>query len=130
MGHRGGPGKVAEGEMTSTIKKPPCRAVDPASPATLELRTVLLSSEKFINWKPEPKPEKPLDPSRLEQSAMEKHYTPQVLADIWGVSVQTIREELRRAKTAVAVSCPIPNDLAKEFHALDCETPFWSGKSD
>ncbi len=38
--------------------------------------------------------------------------------------------ELRRAKTGTAVSCPIPNDLGKSFHALDGETPFWSGKSD
>jgi len=38
--------------------------------------------------------------------------------------------ELRRAKTGTAVSCPIPNDLAKAFHALESETPFWTGKSD
>jgi integrase len=38
--------------------------------------------------------------------------------------------ELRRAKTGTAVSCPIPNDLGKAFHALDGATPFWSGKSD
>jgi integrase len=38
--------------------------------------------------------------------------------------------ELRRAKTGTAVSCPIPNDLAKAFHALQEETPFWTGKSD
>jgi site-specific recombinase XerD len=38
--------------------------------------------------------------------------------------------ELRRAKTGTAVSCPIPNDLGKSFHALDGETPFWSGNSD
>jgi integrase len=38
--------------------------------------------------------------------------------------------ELRRAKTGTAVACPIPNDLGKAFHALDGETPFWSGKSD
>ena len=38
--------------------------------------------------------------------------------------------ELRRVKTGAAVSCPIPNSLAKSFHALDGETPFWSGKSD
>jgi site-specific recombinase XerD len=37
--------------------------------------------------------------------------------------------ELRRAKTGTAVSCPIPNDLAKAFHAFEGETPFWSGKS-
>jgi integrase/recombinase XerD len=40
------------------------------------------------------------------------------------------RVELRRAKTGVAVACPIPNELADSFHALDNETPFWSGKSD
>jgi integrase len=38
--------------------------------------------------------------------------------------------ELRRAKTGAAVSCPIPNDLAKAILALDGDTPFWSGKSD
>jgi site-specific recombinase XerD len=38
--------------------------------------------------------------------------------------------ELRRAKTGTAVSCPIPIDLGKAFHALEGETPFWSGKSD
>jgi integrase len=38
--------------------------------------------------------------------------------------------ELRRAKTGTAVSCPIPNDLGKAFHALKGETPFWTGKSD
>jgi integrase len=38
--------------------------------------------------------------------------------------------ELRRVKTGTAVSCPIPNDLGAAFHALDGETPFWSGKSD
>ena len=38
--------------------------------------------------------------------------------------------ELRRAKTGTAVSCPIPNDLGKAFHALEGKTPFWSGQSD
>lgn len=38
--------------------------------------------------------------------------------------------ELQRAKTGAAVLCPIPNDLAKAFHTLDGETPFWTGKSD
>lgn len=38
--------------------------------------------------------------------------------------------ELRRAKTNTAVRCPIPDDLAKAFHALDGDTPFWTGKSD
>jgi integrase len=38
--------------------------------------------------------------------------------------------ELRRAKTGTAVSCPIPHNLGKAFHALDGETPFWTGRSD
>ena len=38
--------------------------------------------------------------------------------------------ELRRAKTGTAVSCPIPDELAKALRALDGETPFWTGKSD
>jgi site-specific recombinase XerD len=38
--------------------------------------------------------------------------------------------ELRRMKTGAAVSCPIPNELAKSILALDSETPFWSGNSD
>jgi site-specific recombinase XerD len=38
--------------------------------------------------------------------------------------------ELRRAKTGVAVSCPIQSDLAKALLTLDGDTPFWSGKSD
>jgi site-specific recombinase XerD len=37
--------------------------------------------------------------------------------------------ELRRAKTGTAVSCPIPLDLGKAFHAFKGETPFWTGKS-
>ena len=38
--------------------------------------------------------------------------------------------ELRRAKTGTAVNCPIPDKLGRAFHALEGETPFWSGKSD
>ncbi len=38
--------------------------------------------------------------------------------------------EVRRAKTGTAVSCPIPDALGKEFHALEGHTPFWSGQSD
>jgi integrase len=45
-------------------------------------------------------------------------------------SHQRYSVELRRAKTGVAVSCPIPDDLAKSILALSSDTPFWSGKSD
>ncbi len=44
--------------MTEIAKpKPPRRATDPASPAMLELYKLLLASEKFINWRPQPTPE-------------------------------------------------------------------------
>ena len=55
----------------------------------------LTASSKFLAWKPEPKPERPLDLSRLEQNAAETHYTPQELADIWRVSVDSIRRIFR-----------------------------------
>ena len=33
-------------------------------------------------------------------------------------------------RTTQSKDSPIPNDLAKAFHALQEETPFWTGKSD
>jgi hypothetical protein len=67
-----------------------------------ELRDILLASERFLNWKPEcptPKDKTPRKAAggiildlRTCQSMGERHYTPQELADLWGVSVQTIRE--------------------------------------
>lgn len=54
----------------------------------------LKSSERFREWKPvRPKPS-PQTPG-IEVSSLlkeERHFTPQELADIWKVSVQTIRE--------------------------------------
>jgi hypothetical protein len=57
----------------------------------------LQESAKFQKWegrviKMRAKPFDALDASRLEQAAIEKHFTPQELAETWGVSVQTIRE--------------------------------------
>jgi hypothetical protein len=62
------------------------------TPAMLELYGLLLKSEKFLNWKPDqgkPGPMRPQDPA---VSVEEKHFTPQQLADAWGVSVQMVRE--------------------------------------
>lgn len=61
---------------------------------------LLKISMKFANWRPESKQKaKTAEESwndgsllKLEQGAAEKHYTPQDLAEMWGVSVQTIRE--------------------------------------
>jgi hypothetical protein len=62
----------------------------------------LRDSSKFHNWKREERvkmPANPIDFSSVERSNLlkcnmmaEKHYTPAELAELWGVSVQTIRE--------------------------------------
>ena len=75
--------------MTTKIKlvsSPPWPTTTKPSPAMQELYRLLLKSEKFVNWD---KPDKGLNP---KFDADEKHFTPQQLADAWGVSVQTIRE--------------------------------------
>ncbi|HEV3419598.1 MAG TPA: hypothetical protein VG075_04800 [Candidatus Acidoferrum sp.] len=64
-------------------------AANSLSDAVAELK----SSEKFREWKPS-YPATPRTPG-IEQSAIlkdERHFTPQELADMWRVSVQTVRE--------------------------------------
>jgi hypothetical protein len=53
-----------------------------------ELYLLVSTSEKFQNWSPSFL-KKPVNP---KFSASEKHLTPDELAGLWGVSVQTIRE--------------------------------------
>jgi hypothetical protein len=73
------------------------------TPAMLELYKLLLKSEKFLNWKPESADSNrdgagPLSLSDLEESAVsvdEKHYSPDELATLWGVSVDSIRRIFR-----------------------------------
>jgi hypothetical protein len=48
------------------------------------------TSEKFLNWKPTKISIRDLEQSNVMMD--EKHYSPAELADLWGVSVQTIRE--------------------------------------
>jgi len=55
------------------------------------------ASGKFLNWKPAKLALRDLEESHviLEVSnimAAEEHYTPAELAELWGVSVQTIRD--------------------------------------
>jgi hypothetical protein len=53
------------------------------------------ASEKFLNWKPTTHSVPTSIRRAIEQSNVmmdEKHYTPSELADLWGVSVQTVRE--------------------------------------
>jgi hypothetical protein len=50
--------------------------------------SALLSSKKFRAWRPS---------ADLRLTCLdERHYTPQELAKLWGVSVQTIRDLFRR----------------------------------
>jgi hypothetical protein len=65
--------------MTAT-KKPPHRAVEPVNPPAVEIRRLLLASEKFLNWKPEPE-RGPVDDLGTSAIMAEKHYTPQELAE-------------------------------------------------
>ena len=59
----------------------------------------LKASEKFGEWKPSYSTKSMKDHAGriIERSALvaEKHYTPQELADIWGVSVDSIRRIFR-----------------------------------
>jgi len=98
------------------------------TPAMLELYKLLLKSEKFLNWKPEP--EKPLTLDDLEQSSImaEKHYTPDELAELWGVSTETVRSIFREepgvlkiGKTGTKykrgyVTLRIPGEVAERVH--------------
>jgi hypothetical protein len=60
--------------------------MDPAAEAVALLR----ASAKFRGWKPAHISTTPgIEKSSLDK---EKHYTPQELAEIWNVSVQTVRE--------------------------------------
>jgi hypothetical protein len=73
------------------------------TPATQELYKLLLKSEKFLNWKPESEDRFNLSSKQTDRdllrtcqsAAAEKHFTPQELADNWGVSAETIRITFR-----------------------------------
>jgi hypothetical protein len=65
-------------------------AHDSIADATAKLR----ASSKFRDWKPSYPTPSPRTPG-IERSAIlkdERHFTPQELADMWKVSVQTVRE--------------------------------------
>ena len=94
-----------------------------------ELYRLLLKSEKFLRWKPESarEPESVLD--TLEQSPImaEKHYTPDELAEMWGVSAETIRNVFRREPGVLRLGEPngkkrkyvlmrVPESVAERVH--------------
>lgn len=71
------------------------RPAPPTAPDVVDLVAQLRLSKKFIEWRPSWWRE-PLEPgvetSNSMKEGFERHYTPQELAEVWGVSVQTIRQ--------------------------------------
>jgi hypothetical protein len=103
----------------------------------LELYKILLKSEKFINWKAdrgESQPTKLTVRDIAEAQIMaEKHYTPAELAELWGVSVQTIRELFKSEDGVLKIGSDgnrnrrayktlrIPHSVAERVHTrLSC----------
>jgi hypothetical protein len=82
------------------MKTKPPRATEPVM---LELYRVLLQSEQFRLWKPS---FVHTTPAHIEQSDIlkdERHFTPQELAELWSVSVQTIREIFQREEGVLKI---------------------------
>jgi hypothetical protein len=104
--------------MTTRLRTDP-------SPAMQDLYKLLLKSEKFINWS---KPTGKLRPQDPAFSVDEKHFTPQQLADAWGVSDETIRQIFRSEPGVLKIGKPgtrvkrgyftlrIPKDVAERVH--------------
>ena len=110
--------------MNDKTKSP--RAINPAM---LELHRLLLQSDKFVNWKPEEETENPLSVDNLELSCImaEKHYAPDELAELWGVSAETIRITFRKEPGVLQLQQPtkgkrqyvllrIPESVAERVH--------------
>jgi hypothetical protein len=104
--------------------KPP-RTIDPA----MREYWLLFQSEKFLNWKPEEEPETPLTPDKIEVSCImqEKHYTPDELSGLWGVSAETVRNVFREEPGVLRLQQPtkgkrqyvllrIPESVAERVH--------------
>jgi hypothetical protein len=93
---------------------------------------ILIKSERFLNWKPEQRFYDKSDRSRSQDSnskfsAIDEHFTPQQLADAWGVDVETIRNIFRdepgvlkigkgNGRRRQYVTLRIPHDVAERVH--------------
>jgi DNA-directed RNA polymerase specialized sigma24 family protein len=98
--------------MGAPMKTKPPRATEPVM---LELYRVLLQSEQFRLWKPS---FVHTTPAHIEQSDIlkdERHFTPQELAELWSVSVQTIREIFQRSRRRYK-TIRIPESVADRVH--------------
>jgi hypothetical protein len=98
--------------------------IDAAATASEELRR----SSKFLAWKPYRDREKSLLDSLKARMMAEKHYEPSELADLWGVSAETIRSifrdepgVLKIGKTGARykrgyITLRIPESVAERVH--------------
>lgn len=83
----------------------------------------LLQSESFLNWnKPDLRPRNPA------VSVTDEHFTPQQLADAWGVSTETVRQLFREEQGVLKIgksgtrvkrgyfTLRIPKEVAERVH--------------
>jgi hypothetical protein len=91
---------------------------------------LLRASRKFIHWKPAKLTLRDLKESHV---MAEKHYTPTELAEMWGVSVQTIRDLFKSEDGVLKIGSSgtrtrrayktlrIPHSVAERVHTrLSC----------
>jgi hypothetical protein len=88
---------------------------------------VVRASEKFLKWNSAKLSIRDLEESHISTMA-EKHYTPSELADLWGVSVQTIRDLFKDEDGVLKLGSDgtrtrrayktlrIPNSVAERVH--------------
>jgi hypothetical protein len=103
------------------------------TPAMQELYKLLLKSEKFLNWNKPTEKLRPMDPAVsagkvLTCDVADQHFTPQQLADAWGVSTETIRQIFRDEQGVLKIGKPgtrvkrpyftlrIPREIAERVH--------------
>ncbi len=97
----------------------------PTNSALEELYKLLLKSEKFLQWN-QPQPGKVRQPENPKFSAIEEHFTPARLAELWGVSAETIRVIFREEPGVIRyqpesnnrkyVTMRIPKSVAERVH--------------
>lgn len=87
-----------------------------------EVREELLQSKSFLNWSPNPKPTKPQavtigrgrefiyqGETYTNMIVDEKHFSPDELAQAWGVSAQTIRNVFKGEPDVLRIGNPSPS---------------------
>lgn len=106
------------------------RSVIQAHDSLAEAVSALVHSERFRQWKPS-YAALTTRKGNIERSALlkdERHFTPQELAGLWGVSIQTIREIFRREEGVLKIgrdgtrtrraykTLRIPESVAERVH--------------